>query len=157
MRAADHIVEMGPFSGERGGAVVAAGSHERFLADSQSLTARYLRGEERIPMPSIRRRGNGNVLVLAGASEHNLKNLTVKIPRTCSVCVTGVSGSGKSTLVRDTLYCAAARAFRICLAADGTLYGYEGIGTLGRRPADRSGTDRAHPSIESGDLSKSLR
>jgi excinuclease ABC subunit A len=131
MRAADHIVEMGPFSGERGGAVVAAGPHERFLADSQSLTARYLRGEERIPMPSVRRRGNGNVLVLAGAREHNLKDVTARIPLGMFVCVTGVSGSGKSTLVRDTLYCAVARAFRIATLPMGRFTAMRGLEHLG--------------------------
>ena len=131
MLAADYLVEMGPLSGEQGGAIVAAGPREQFLADSQSLTARYVRGEERLPVPSFRRRGSGKALVLVGAREHNLKELTVRFPQGMLICVTGVSGSGKSTLVRDTLYCALARAFRVTAPAMGRFTAIKGVEHFG--------------------------
>ncbi|MFQ5991255.1 MAG: excinuclease ABC subunit UvrA [Nitrospiraceae bacterium] len=127
IRATDHIVELGPHAGEKGGEVVCAASREEFLADTQALTARYLRGDDAIPVPRTRRSGNGKSLILAGASAHNLKDINVRIPLGMLVCVTGVSGSGKSTLVEHTLYRAAARAFRVASLQMGQFQAIRGL------------------------------
>jgi excinuclease ABC subunit A len=110
IRVADYIVDIGLGAGEQGGRVVYAGEMAGLLQEARSLTAKYLRNELAIPVPSPRRRGTGQKIRLKGASEHNLKGVDIEIPLNTITCVTGVSGSGKSTLVHDVLYAAIKRA-----------------------------------------------
>jgi excinuclease ABC subunit A len=104
MRAAGHILDLGPGAGEHGGTVVASGSYPQILADPHSLTGRYLRGDLSIPVPGKRRPVTRKSLRLSGGSGHNIRNLDLTIPLGMMVAITGVSGSGKSTLVHDILY-----------------------------------------------------
>ncbi len=104
MESADYIVDIGPGAGIHGGEVVAAGTPEEIKLCKQSITGKYLSGEESIPVPAERRTGNGNFLTVVGARENNLKNIDVDIPLGVFTCVTGVSGSGKSSLVNSILY-----------------------------------------------------
>ena len=126
IEAADHVVELGPGSGERGGEIVFSGGQEEFRKATRSLTARYLSGRETIPVPLTRRTGR-RFLTLIGAREHNLKDVTLRVPLHTMTVVTGVSGSGKSTLVHDTLYRAVARAFKTEFQAPGAYGGLTGL------------------------------
>src|SRR5881409_1063190 len=148
IEAADHVIELGPGSGERGGEVVFSGSQDEFRKTTRSLTARYLTGRESIPAPLTRRPGRRH-LVLTGAREHNLKDVTLRLPLGTFTVVSGVSGSGKSTLVHDTLYRAVARAFKTDFAPPGDhdlLVGLEylkGVRLIDQEPIGR--TPRSNP------------
>ena len=103
IRAADEIVDIGPLAGMHGGEIVFQGNHQKLAKEGKSLTAKYLAGEEEIPVPTKRRPWN-NFIEITGARENNLKGIDVKFPLNTMTVVTGVSGSGKSSLVKNILY-----------------------------------------------------
>lgn len=104
MRAADHIVDVGPGAGVHGGEIVCSGTVKEIMSCKNSITGQYLSGKRKIEMPEKRRKGNGNKLSIKGAKQNNLKNINVNIPLGTFICVTGVSGSGKSSLINEVLY-----------------------------------------------------
>ena len=104
MLQADYLVDVGPGAGDHGGEIVACGTPEEVMQNTNSLTGDYLSGRKQIEIPKIRRKGNGKFIEIKGAKENNLKNINVKFPLGKLVLVTGVSGSGKSSLVNKILY-----------------------------------------------------
>ena len=104
MLAADDIIDVGPGAGVHGGHIIATGPVEEIMKSEESLTGQYLSGRRKIPVPSVRREGNGSELTIVGATQNNLKNVTAHIPLGKLVCITGVSGSGKSSLINEILY-----------------------------------------------------
>ena len=109
IRSADHVVDMGPGAGRHGGEVVFSGTPKQLLRSTKSLTGQYLSGRMKIPVPEKRRSNGRGHIELIGCTEHNLKDVTAKIPLGLLTCITGVSGSGKSSLILDTLYRALAQ------------------------------------------------
>ncbi|MBC8413111.1 hypothetical protein H8E50_05525 [bacterium] len=129
MDTADWIVELGPGGGSGGGGLVFSGPREDFLL-KDTLTSRYLRGAEFIPVPPIRRKGSGNALKVRGACGNNLKDIDMEVPLGTLACVTGLSGSGKSTLVKDTIYRSLAMFFKTEFEVPGPYRKIEGFSHL---------------------------
>lgn len=104
MKAADYIVDVGPGAGVKGGEIVFAGTYDEILKCDASITGQYLSGKKKIKVPTERRKGNGQKLVIRGATQNNLKDVDVEFPLGEFICVTGVSGSGKSSLINEILF-----------------------------------------------------
>jgi excinuclease ABC subunit A len=154
IRAADFVLDMGPGAGIHGGRIVAEGTAEEIMANEASLTGAYLAGRREIPVPKRRRPPGRRALVLTGCREHNLKDLTLRVPLGVFMVVTGVSGSGKSTLVNDTLYRALAARLHGALRPPGRfdrLAGLEEIDKVidvNQAPIGR--TPRSNPATYAG-------
>ena len=154
MRAADHVIDIGPGAGINGGRVVAAGTVEDICACPESVTGQYLSGRKSIPVPESRRKGNGHALLIRGACENNLKNIDVPIPLGQFVCVTGVSGSGKSSLINEVLYKTLAAVKNRVKVRPGKCAGIDGLEhvdkviALDQSPIGR--TPRSNPATYTG-------
>ena len=152
--SADHVIDMGPEAGARGGHVVFSGPPSGLLDHETSTTGHYLSGRKIIPVPTKRRPVTNGHLALSGARSNNLKNVTIEFPLGCLVCVTGVSGSGKSTLVVETLYRALARHFNRSKRGVGAFQRIAGLENLDsvvhidQSPIGR--TPRSNPATYSG-------
>ena len=154
IESADYVVDIGPGAGIHGGEVVAAGTPSEVAATKGSITGEYLSGRKIIPVPATRRVGNGKFLTVFGAGEHNLKNIDVKIPLGCFVCVSGVSGSGKSSLVNGIIYPYLAKKLNKSITTCGKFDRIEGIEALDKvicidqSPIGR--TPRSNPATYTG-------
>jgi excinuclease ABC subunit A len=153
MRAADHLVDLGPGAGEHGGRIVAQGTAAEVQAVSDSLTGQFLAGTKEIPLPARRRTPSGYVEI-RGASQHNLRDIDVRVPLGALTCVTGVSGSGKSTLVNEVLFKAVANRLHRARVRAGSHRAIEGLEQLDKIIAvDQSPigrTPRSNPATYTG-------
>ena len=154
MRSADYIVDIGPKAGVHGGEVVCAGDLKKIMSCKDSLTGQYLSGKKKIPVPAVRRKGNGNILSVYGCEENNLKKINVHIPLGTMTCVTGVSGSGKSSLVNEIIYKHLASKLNRAKIRPGKFDSMEGIENLDKvinidqSPIGR--TPRSNPATYTG-------
>lgn len=130
INAADFVVDIGPGAGIHGGKVVFTGTPEDLKKCDASITGQYLSGKRRIPVPAVRRPGNGKFLTVRGAAENNLKNIDVSIPLGTFTCITGVSGSGKSSLVNEVIYKALAAELNRTRTRPGKYRALEGVENL---------------------------
>jgi excinuclease ABC subunit A len=154
MRAADWIVDIGPGAGVHGGYVVAEGTMDDIANTPGSVTGDFLSGRRQIPVPTVRRPGNGKEIVVRGARENNLRDVTVRFPLGTFTCITGVSGSGKSSLITDTLYKKLAQELHRAKDKPGAHDAIEGIKNLDKvididqSPIGR--TPRSNPATYTG-------
>ena len=154
MRAADHIVDLGPGAGEHGGQIVASGTPKKVMSNTKSLTGQYLSGKKKIAIPTHRRTTNGSSITIKGASQNNLKNIDIEIPLGIFVCITGVSGSGKSTLINEILHKKLAQHFYGSRDRPGSFEEIDGIDNLDKvvnidqSPIGR--TPRSNPATYTG-------
>ncbi len=151
MRAADHLVDLGPGAGEHGGRIVAEGTPAKVKRVSQSLTGQYLAGKRKIAVPAERRRPRGSIEI-TGAAQHNLKQIDVAFPLGVFACVTGVSGSGKSTLVNEILFRAVANRLHRAKLRPGQAPQGEGHRQDRQDHQHRPVADRAHAALQPGHL-----
>ena len=151
IRASNHVVDMGPGAGVNGGEIVFSGTPQELADDPHSLTGQFMSGRKKIPVPSGRRSGSGEDLLLKGAATNNLKQIDVRFPLGRLICITGVSGSGKSTLVLETLYRALSRKLYQARVVAGEYQSLQGLrhidkvvhidqAPIGRTPRSNPGT-----------------